>query len=538
MRKIVSGSAFLFSCWILSLAGPGDIPVTRWVSPEGGRPITYEEWRDANPSAPFRIGEVGWEGESDSLVEVMGNLVEVMVNSSIFDSLIFYLDPDSGQYIQDLMDQGYSVRVDTATFSNTLADAESLRAFLQSLYPQGLAGAVLIGDLPVPWYQMMEVFWSPPTYCEFPIDLFYMDLDGIWEDTLQNVGDSLLVPGSDSILDTHYGRMAADIWVGRLTASPLGDEIPILRDYFEKDHAYRSDSLPLPERALVYVDDDWTSWAWQWSNDVGLVYPVRTTVFHPETTVADDYRGRLTHNYEWISVFAHSSPSLHGFVYNSGLSWSWFYADSIPGIDPHSSFYNLFACSNCRYVENGYMGGRYIFTDTWGLGAIGSTKTGSMLEFQNFYYPLSEGKCLGDGFREWFAIWAEAWGDTSRSWFYGMTLLGDPALSVVDSTPGIEEQLANDQLTMTNFQLLQNFPNPFTRVTTICYDLPGNSQTSLEIYDCSGRLVRSLTIKPGVGSVEWDGMTDQGRRAGPGVYFYSLTGRNGLRIVRKMVLLP
>lgn len=541
----------LFSLWSLSAAGPGDIPVTRWVSPEGARPVTYQEWRDANPSARFRMSGVGWEAKSDSLVEVV-------VNSSLLDSLVSYLDPDSGQYIQNLRSQGYGVRVDTASFSSALADAESLRASFQSLLPQGLVGVVLIGDLPVPWYQMMDNFGGPPyDYEEFPIDLFYMDLDGIWEDNLvyDPMGDSL-VPGSDSILDTHYGNMAADIWVGRLTASPLGNEIPILRNYFDKNHAYRADSLVLQDRALVYVDDDWQYWAYQWSNDVGLVYPVRTTVSHPETTVANDYRGRLTHNYEWISVFAHSSPAVHGFVYNGGSTWSWFYAYEIPGIDPDASFYNLFACSNARFVEDGYMGGRYIFTDTWGLGAVGSTKTGSMLEFQDFYYPLSQGECLGDGFRDWFASWAEAWGDTSRSWFYGMTLLGDPTLCMIDST-GVEEDLVNDPLSMAHDQLLQNYPNPFTTSTTITFSLParrGDTETrrgrdlstyqriNLSIYDMSGRLVKTLLEQEPVSNFEfpvsavWDGRDERGGKVPSGVYFYCL--KAGLSSsVEKMTLL-
>ncbi len=520
MRKVVFAAVLLFSLWAhISLAGPGDIPVTRWVSPEGQRPVTYQEWRDANPSAPFRIGPVGERVKSDSLVEVV-------VNSSLLDSLAFYLNPDSGQYIQDLRDQGYGVRVDTASFSNRLADAESLRSLLISLLPEGLAGALLIGDLPISWYQMMEVFWGwEPHYCEFPIDLFYMDLDGVWEDTLRHdpAGDSL-VPGSDSILDTHRGDMAADIWVGRLTVSPLGEELMLLRDYFERDHAYRSDSLPLPKRALVYIDDDWAPAAWEWSEEVGLVYSVRTTVADSETTIADDYRVRLTDSYEWISVFAHSSPQVHGFLYNDGSSWSWFYGYEIPRIDPQASFYNLFACSNCRWVESGYMGGRYIFTDTYGLGAVGSAKTGAMLEFQDFYYPLSQGKSLGDGFKEWFAVWAEAWGDTSRSWFYGMTFLGDPTLCLVDST-GMEEEAIHDQLTMTNDQLLENYPNPFRRFTIINYQLPKPGRTTLRVYDLCGRLVRTLVDdehEPGFYTVIWDGRNSSGAEVCNGVYFCGL----------------
>ena len=42
------------------------------------------------------------------------------------------------------------------------------------------------------------------------IDLYYMDLDGLWQD-----GDG------DRMFDTHRGPVAPEIWIGRLTASPL-----------------------------------------------------------------------------------------------------------------------------------------------------------------------------------------------------------------------------------------------------------------------------------------------------------------------------
>ncbi len=64
-----------------------------------------------------------------------------------------------------------------------------------------------------------------------------------------------------------------------------------------------------------------------------------------------------------------------------------------------------------------------------GLGAIGSAKTGSMLEFDDYYQPLADGKPLALAFRDWFCVRAadsmEVW---ERSWFYGMALIGDGLL--------------------------------------------------------------------------------------------------------------
>jgi hypothetical protein len=237
------------------------------------------------------------------------------------------------------------------------------------------------------------------------------------------------VPGPDGLFETHGGDMLPEIWAGRLTASPLGDEVSLLTNYFDKVHAFRSAGFSLTQRALVYIDDDWIPWAEEWADNVGLSYADRTLVYDAEQTTAMDYRGRLDDNYEWISVCAHSWPGGHGFKYNNGYSWSYIYSYEIPTIDPLAFFYNLFACSNARYVESGYMGGEYVFTPVYGLGAIGSTKTGSMLEFQDFYAPLGEGKEIGEALRAWFQAQIEdgyeLW---EKSWYYGMTLIGDPTL--------------------------------------------------------------------------------------------------------------
>ena len=50
-----------------------------------------------------------------------------------------------------------------------------------------------------------------------------------------------------------------------------------------------------------------------------------------------------------------------------------------------------------------------------------------------------------------------------------------------------------------SFQLAQNYPNPVKGLTTIGYDIPGNTTVRLEVYDVQGRLVQSLVdaFQPG-----------------------------------------
>jgi hypothetical protein len=87
--------------------------------------------------------------------------------------------------------------------------------------------------------------------------------------------------------------------------------------------------------------------------------------------------------------------------------------------------------------------------------------------------------------------------------------------------------------------LRQNRPNPFGIETAIAFALPHASQVRLEVVDVSGRLVRVLTAGPlatGEHVYQWDGMTDAGRRAAAGTYFYRLRC-DGRETARRMVLL-
>lgn len=349
------------------------------------------------------------------------------------DALLPGLQPWIDTLCDDLSREGWVVRA----FAVSGTQPESLRSFLRAELDSGLLAATLIGDLPVAWVQMIDDWNSngirdpDEGYEEFPCDLYFMDLDGDWFDEFIRL-DTLdsLVPGSDSILDVHTGSREPEIGISRLPASAIGGADTLLRAYLSRCHAYRAGRLPVTDRALVYIDDDWYPNAPGWDANVGMLYPGRVSIWDRETTRIADYRPRIdTAAYQWIQLCSHSWPGGHAMKFNNGQSWDWFYATQIPALNPEACFYNLFACSNARYVERGYCGGMYVFTTSRGLAAVGSTKTGSMLEFQDFYGPLSFGDPLAFAFRYWFydriANGVQPW---EQAWFYGMTLIGDGML--------------------------------------------------------------------------------------------------------------
>ncbi len=90
------------------------------------------------------------------------------------------------------------------------------------------------------------------------------------------------------------------------------------------------------------------------------------------------------------------------------------------------------------------------------------------------------------------------------------------------------------------FELLQNFPNPFNPETSIRYNLPEASRVSIVIYDLLGRRVRTLIDsqqkETGYFTARWNGLDDLGGQVATGVYIYQLK-TSSKSISRKMILL-
>ena len=91
-----------------------------------------------------------------------------------------------------------------------------------------------------------------------------------------------------------------------------------------------------------------------------------------------------------------------------------------------------------------------------------------------------------------------------------------------------------------NFELSQNFPNPFNPSTVINYSLPKTSEVSLIVYDILGNEIRTLVNEAkknsGSYSVMWDGTNDAGMKVSSGVYYYKIKTGNFVQ-VRKMLLI-
>ena len=103
--------------------------------------------------------------------------------------------------------------------------------------------------------------------------------------------------------------------------------------------------------------------------------------------------------------------------------------------------------------------------------------------------------------------------------------------AVVDYSVGI---IQNSSVSPENYNLYQNFPNPFNPSTSIKFDIPKKSFVRVSVYDAIGREVAALVnndLSPGEYSVDWNAAAFPS-----GVYFYRInTGQ--YTEIKKMMLI-
>ncbi len=321
-------------------------------------------------------------------------------------------------YVADLSTEGYQVGV-----REFAGDAAALRAELQTQWMNNsLEGALLVGDLPHLMFTSTDNFGSSPTETTYPHDLYFMDLDGTY--VLTSPGKHL----------NGAGDVGPEIYVSRITTGNLDitgkDEAALINDYFAKVHAYRAGDLRFADRGIVFADDNWSSWGQNEMDDLyGEVWAINSTA---ETTPAG-YLDALSQDYESILECLHAGPQpAQEHEVKVGAAWPVVTNTDILQANPRQGFYNMFNCSGARFTSPNHLIGTYVYGGDYGLNAVGSTKTGGMLEFPDFYLPQGAGDSVGRAFMKWFDLYAfptdSPLDDWRVDWHYGMTMQGDPTL--------------------------------------------------------------------------------------------------------------
>ncbi|MEZ4513248.1 MAG: fibronectin type III domain-containing protein [Chloroflexota bacterium] len=163
---------------------------------------------------------------------------------------------------QDLVGDGWQVVRQEVARDETVAN---VRALVQSLYwadPANVKALFLFGHIPIPY----SGNFAPDGHWEhqgaWPTDLFYADVDGSWGDSSVNHTGAVFaqnhnVPG-DGKFDPSYLHevYATELLVGRVDLADMPvfapkTEVDLLRQYLDKDHAFRHGQLTAVRRGLV-----------------------------------------------------------------------------------------------------------------------------------------------------------------------------------------------------------------------------------------------------------------------------------------------
>jgi hypothetical protein len=266
------------------------IPRLQWISPHGELPGTYADYLQWHPLTPARFGEqrlatsAGTGERGDRGV----TMISILVDSDLYPSIQTAFD----QYVSDLTAEGYSVYTETVSGGTPT----EIKSWVQGRFDAGCDEILFIGDITAAW---AEVSGSV-----FPCDLFYMDLDGFWDDA-----------DSDGDYETHNagsGDEGPEVYVARVYAHSLSydTEANMVNDYLAKAHGYRVGTLKQPWRGLEYVDEDW------YSMNVFLDLVYGDDVIRHDYgyyTTGADYLNQLDLGQHFVQVCAHSYSGGHHF---------------------------------------------------------------------------------------------------------------------------------------------------------------------------------------------------------------------------------
>ncbi|HEX9973858.1 MAG TPA: cohesin domain-containing protein [bacterium] len=90
-----------------------------------------------------------------------------------------------------------------------------------------------------------------------------------------------------------------------------------------------------------------------------------------------------------------------------------------------------------------------------------------------------------------------------------------------------------------HYELFQNYPNPFSDLTMIEYQVKQDEMISLTVYNVLGQLIKRLVATNQIAGryqVEWDRTNQPGIQVPPGVYFYQIE-TSQFKQIKKMIVL-
>ncbi len=240
--------------------------------------------------------------------------------------------------------------------------------------------------------------------------------------------------------------MAPQIFVSRIethTSSFLGDEVQLLKEFFDKDHAYWSGAMSLGNKAVLSFGSGSLAADPVVVGRVEQLFATKDIQVRVNPRSAEQYLKDLANPANLLSVYCG-----HGSEGGIGLGLGFWQLKNV-AIQP--LLVDLESCSPLRSIRvspqhpdgedlSGYIGGAHLFADR-GKGHClfvrGASKTSGGNQHEEFFYKaLADGKPAGLAFIEWARQRMALQGEPGEwfDWFYPQVMIGDP-LIVMKSPP-------------------------------------------------------------------------------------------------------
>ncbi len=209
------------------------------------------------------------------------------------------LQPETDQWIKDAEGDGWRV---TTIEADRSASATEVKTQIKQVYDASSPKAkcvFILGHVPVPYSGELNPDGHPDHLGAWPTDTYYGDMNGTWTDVTVNdtvAGDvrNRNIPG-DGKFDQSLIPSDIELQIGRVDFANMpafaASEVELLRNYLNKDHAFRQKLFTPMSRGLI--DDNFGYFSGEafassgYKNIGPIVSPERVTASDYLTTMAD-----------------------------------------------------------------------------------------------------------------------------------------------------------------------------------------------------------------------------------------------------------
>lgn len=438
----------------------------------------------------------------------------LLVNSDLYYTSI--TKPKIDRYAADIA-SAHGCKVELVAMNGGTCDSvrNTIKTYYNDKESGSLNGVIQIGSLPLAWFENpydFDITGQYGEYNNFTCDLYYMDLDGTWTDTLTYTNGKSS-KGKNGIFDGHIkgsGDLGPEVFYARIDPSTMGkygSEVELLSAYLDKDHSFWTGEITLNDTAMYYLTYDW----YDSENFVNCVYGAEHTAKfnynknNPSLNIvnANDYlTNRISYQYSILHMWCHADYNVHAFF--DGNNYTDLSMEKVYSANPKPIAYFQDGCHLNDFVAGGnkaFLGGCYVFNKSpTSLVCFGGSKSGQWIGYmgKSLFTELGKNTCLGQAFQIWLSDYiAKEQPDKNdlyfTSWNYGYNIIGDPMLTFVSqnivSVNGMQK-FSNNTTNWLRSSVLQT-----GKSIMLSYDLNEKSAVKISLYGINGKLAGIISDK-------------------------------------------